>query len=557
MKVVIVGGVAGGAGTAARLRRNDEHAKIILLEKGPHISYANCGLPYYVGGVIKEKEKLQLQTPKSFHDRFRVDVRTGHEAIGVDTDRKSVSVRAGGQVYEETYDKLVLSPGAEPVVPPIPGLLEERARVFTLRNVEDSYRIYDYIQEKKPRTCAVIGAGFIGLEIAENLAERKIAVSVVEGASHVMPPFDQDMAHQIHNTIRARGIELYLAQMCQAIDPQGVILKDGTHIEADMIILSMGVRPATGFLEGSKIARGTRGEILVDPYMETSCPDVYALGDAVSVDHVVSGQKVLIPLASPANKQGRIVADNLTGKKRAYKGSQGTSIMRFFDLTAAVTGEKEDSLKAQGRPYGKVFTVSASHAGYYPGGSQMVIKTLFDPESGQILGAQIVGQDGVDKRIDLLAAAVRSAQTCYQLQEEELSYAPPFSAAKDPVNMVGYVIENILEGRMRPFYLEDIPALPKAAVCIDVRKPEEYREGHIPGFINIPLDELRQRIEEIDRSKKIYLNCQIGLRGYIAQRILEQHGAETRNLSGGYALYKEMVLDEQAITAEAERRKKG
>lgn len=556
MKVVIVGGVAGGAGTAARLRRRDEYAEIILLEKGPHISYANCGLPYYVGKVIKEKEKLQLQTPKSFHDRFRVDVRTGHEAVAVDTDRKTVSVRAGGQVYEETYDKLVLSPGAGPVVPPITGLTQAAGRVFTLRNVEDSYRIYDYIQEKRPRTCAVIGAGFIGLEIAENLAERGIAVSVVEGASHVMPPFDQDMAHKIHNAIRARGIELYLAQMCQAIGDHEVILGDGTKVQADMVILSIGVRPATGFLKGSKIALGARGEILVDRYMETSCPDVYALGDAVSVEHVVSGEKVLLPLASPANKQGRIVADNLTGKRCAYKGSQGTSIMKFFDLTAAVTGEKEDSLKAQGRPYGKVFTVSASHAGYYPGGSQMIIKTLFDPVSGRILGAQIVGQDGVDKRIDLLAAAVRAGRTCYGLQEEELSYASPFSSAKDPVNMVGYVIENILEGRMEPFYPEDIPKIPKDALCIDVRKPEEYGEGHIPGFINIPLDELRQRMEEIDLSRKIYLNCQIGLRGYLAQCILRQHGAETRNLSGGYALYKEMVLDGQAMEAEAERRKK-
>lgn len=545
MKVLIVGGVAGGAGTAARLRRNDEKAEIILLEKGPHISYANCGLPYYVGKVIQEKEKLQLQTPESFNSRFRVDVRTGHEVVSVNIEKKVAVICAEGRTYEESYDKLVLSPGAEPILPPIEGLKENQDHVFTLRNVEDSYKIYDYIEEKKPKTCAVIGAGFIGMEIAENIFERGISVSIVEGADHVMPPLDLDMSHRVHNEIRERGISLQLNQMCTKIKKDCVVLNNGAEVKADLVILSIGVRPSTGFLKDSGIALGKRGEILVNEYLETSHKDIYALGDAVSVRHVVSGQQVLIPLASPANKQGRIVGDNLCGRRRAYAGSQGTSIMKFFDLTVAVTGEKEESLKAQGRSYGKVFTVSCSHASYYPGGSQMYIKTLFDLEKGRILGAQIVGKDGVDKRIDLLANAVRFGQTCYELQEEELSYAPPFSSAKDPVNMVGYVIENVLEGKMKPYFPEDIRELPKDAVCLDVRKKEEYEAGHIPGYRNIPLDELRERMDEIDRTKRIYITCQIGLRGYLAQCILEQNGMETRNLSGGYALYREMVQDSQ------------
>lgn len=543
MKVVIVGGVAGGAGTAARLRRNDEHGEIILLEKGSHISYANCGLPYYVGKVIREKEKLELQTPESFRSRFQVDVRTGHEAVSVNPREKRITVRTAEGTYEESYDKLVLSPGAEPVVPPIQGLKENRARVFTLRNVEDAYAIYDWIEANSPKTCAVIGAGFIGLEIGENLLERGLKVSVVEGASHVMPPIDTDMAHAVHNEIRRRGIRLYLNQMCRQIEQTCVVLGDGRKVEADLVVLCIGVRPATGFLKDSGISLGARGEILVNDFMETSQADIYGLGDAALVRHVVSKEPVLIPLASPANKQARIVADNLCGRRRAYKGSQGTSIMKFFGLTVAVTGEKEEGLMARNQPYGKVFTVSASHAGYYPGGSQMFIKTLFDPKEGRILGAQIVGGEGVDKRIDLLANAVRFGQTCYDLQEEELAYAPPFSSAKDPVNMVGYVIENMLEGRMKAFYADELKALPSGAVCIDVRKKEEYDNGHIPGFVNIPLDELRARLGELDLSKTVYLTCQIGLRGYLAQRILEQRGAVTKNLSGGYALYREMELD--------------
>lgn len=550
MKVVIVGGVAGGAGTAARLRRNDETAEIIMLERGAYISYANCGLPYYVGGVITDKNALQLQTPARFHQRFNVDVRTENEVFSVDTAKKTVTIKHGEEIYEESYDKLVLSPGAAPFRPQLPGM--EKNHVFTLRNIPDTYAIHEFVTEHKPATCAVIGAGFIGLEMAENLAEQGVKVSVVEGAAHVMPPIDMDMAHQVHNYIRAQGMDLYLGQTCTAMDEDGVILSNGTKVPADMVILSIGVRPDTGFLDDSGIELGARGEIIVNEYMETSAADVYALGDAVSVKHVVSGKKVLIPLASPANKQGRIVGDNLCGRKVSYKGSQGTSIMKFFGMTVAVTGEKEESLKAQGRPYEKVITTSASQAGYYPGGEMMTVKTIFDPETGRILGAQIIGgSKGVDKRIDDMANAVRFGMTCYDLQEMELSYAPPFSSAKDPVNMAGYVVSNVIEGLMRPYAMEDLDKIPAEAIRLDVRTPEECAGGMIPGFINIPLDNLRERMGELDLSKDIYITCQIGLRGYLAQRILAQNGANTWNISGGYRFYDMMAKDEASMAAVA------
>lgn len=551
MKVVIVGGVAGGAGTAARLRRNDETAEIIMLERGAYISYANCGLPYYVGGVITDKNALQLQTPERFHQRFNVDVRTENEVFSVDTAKKTVTIKHGEEIYEESYDKLVLSPGAAPIRPQLPGM--EKNHVFTLRNIPDTYAIHEFVIEHKPATCAVIGAGFIGLEMAENLAEQGVKVSVVEGAAHVMPPIDMDMAHQVHNYIRAQGMDLYLGQTCTAMDEDGVILSNGTKVPADMVILSIGVRPDTSFLDDSGIELGARGEIIVNEYMETSAADVYALGDAVSVKHVVSGKKVLIPLASPANKQGRIVGDNLCGRKVSYKGSQGTSIMKFFGMTVAVTGEKEESLKAQGRPYEKVITTSASQAGYYPGGEMMTVKTIFDPKTGRILGSQIIGgSKGVDKRIDDMANAVRFGMTCYDLQEMELSYAPPFSSAKDPVNMAGYVVSNVIEGRMRPYAMEDLDKIPAEAIRLDVRTPEECAGGMMPGFINIPLDNLRERMGELDLSKDIYITCQIGLRGYLAQRILAQNGANTWNISGGYRFYDMMAKDEAAMAAVAE-----
>lgn len=543
MKVLIVGGVAGGAGAAARLRRNDEKAEIILFEKGGFISFANCGLPYYIGGTITDRGKLQLQTPEAFRARFNVDVRVMNEVTGVDADAKTVSVinHVTGEHYTERYDKLILSPGASPIRPKFPGL--EENHVFTLRNIPDTYAIYDHIETAKPKTAAVIGAGFIGLEMAENLAERGLRVSIVEAAPHVMAPMDLDMAHMVHNRIRAAGMGLYVGKKCAGFTADTVQLEDGTAIPADMVILSIGVSPETRFLRGSGVELGQRGEILVDEQLRTSAEDIYALGDAATVRNLVTGRNQVIPLAGPANKQARIVADVVCGRNSSYKGSIGTSIMKFFDMTVACAGEKEESLKAAGTPYRKSFTVSSNHAGYYPGGTQMIIKLLYTDE-GKILGAQIVGGEGVDKRIDTLAIAIRFGLTVYDLQEMELAYAPPFSSAKDPVNMAGFVAENVLRGLMTPFYPEDVANIPADAIRLDVRNPEELKNlGQIPGFINIPLNQLRDRMGELDLTRPIYVTCQVGLRGHVASRMLAQNGATVYNLSGGYTLYSAYAKD--------------
>lgn len=543
MKVLIVGGVAGGAGAAARLRRNDEKAEIILFEKGGFISFANCGLPYYIGGTITDRSKLQLQTPEAFRARFNVDVRVMNEVTGVDADAKTVSVinHVTGEHYTECYDKLILSPGASPIRPKFPGL--EENHVFTLRNIPDTYAIYDHIETAKPKTAAVIGAGFIGLEMAENLAERGLRVSIVEAAPHVMAPMDLDMAHMVHNRIRAAGMGLYVGKKCAGFTADTVQLEDGTAIPADMVILSIGVSPETRFLRGSGVELGQRGEILVDEQLRTSAEDIYALGDAATVRNLVTGRNQVIPLAGPANKQARIVADVVCGRNSSYKGSIGTSIMKFFDMTVACAGEKEESLEAAGTHYRKSFTVSSNHAGYYPGGTQMIIKLLYTDE-GKILGAQIVGGEGVDKRIDTLAIAIRFGLTVYDLQEMELAYAPPFSSAKDPVNMAGFVAENVLRGLMTPFYPEDVANIPADAIRLDVRNPEELKNlGQIPGFINIPLNQLRDRMGELDLTRPIYVTCQVGLRGHVASRMLAQNGATVFNLSGGYALYSAYAKD--------------
>lgn len=543
MKVLIVGGVAGGAGAAARLRRNDEKAEIILFEKGGFISFANCGLPYYIGGTITDRSKLQLQTPEAFRARFNVDVRVMNEVTGVDADAKTVSVinHVTGEHYTERYDKLILSPGASPIRPKFPGL--EENHVFTLRNIPDTYAIYDHIETAKPKTAAVIGAGFIGLEMAENLAERGLRVSIVEAAPHVMAPMDLDMAHMVHNRIRAAGMGLYVGKKCAGFTADTVQLEDGTAIPADMVILSIGVSPETRFLRGSGVELGQRGEILVDEQLRTSAEDIYALGDAATVRNLVTGRNQVIPLAGPANKQARIVADVVCGRNSSYKGSIGTSIMKFFDMTVACAGEKEESLEAAGTHYRKSFTVSSNHAGYYPGGTQMIIKLLYTDE-GKILGAQIVGGEGVDKRIDTLAIAIRFGLTVYDLQEMELAYAPPFSSAKDPVNMAGFVAENVLQGLMTPFYPEDVANIPADAIRLDVRNPEELKNlGQIPGFINIPLNQLRDRMGELDLTRPIYVTCQVGLRGHVASRMLAQNGATVFNLSGGYTLYSAYAKD--------------
>lgn len=544
MKILIVGGVAGGASTAARLRRNDEKSNIILFEKGEHISFANCGLPYYIGDTITEKEDLILQTPEKFNKRFNIDVRINSEVVSVDSSSKKILVKnqLTGEMYVENYDKLVLSPGAKPIVPPLKGV--ELDHVFTLRNIPDTYAIKDFINKNHPKSCAIIGGGFIGMEMAENLYELGLDISVIEAAPHVMAPIDMDTAHDVHNYIRAKGIHLYLNSMGTEFTTSSVILHTGEEITADLVIMCIGVSPDTKFLKNSGIQLGMRGEIIVDEYMQTSVPDIFALGDAVGVKNIISDKQVIIPLASPANKQGRIVADNICGKEKSYKGSQGTSIMKLFDMTVAVTGEKEESLIRNEIPYKKIFTYSASHATYYPNSDMMSIKLLFSPDNGKILGAQIVGYDGVDKRIDTLANAVRFGLTVYDLQEMELAYAPPFSSAKDPVNMAGYVGGNVLEGIMKPFYIEEISLITKDMFILDVRTDEEFNEGNVENSINIPLDSLRERLNEIDKNKKIYIICQIGLRGYIAQRILEQNGYDTLNLSGGYRLYKAAETDE-------------
>lgn len=544
MKVVIIGGVAGGAGAAARLRRNDEFAEIVLLEKDEYISFANCGLPYYIGGVIKHKDALTLQTPESFNARFNVDVRVKNEVLSINTAAKELTVlnHVSGEKYTESYDKLVVSPGASPIKPPLAGT--DLPHVFTLRNIPDTFAITEYIKANQPKTAAVIGAGFIGLEMAENLAENGIKVSVVDASDHVMPPIDKDMSHDVHNYIRSKGISLYLGCGFEEITETSVKTSNGNDIPADIVIMSIGVRPATAFLKNSGINLGERGEILVNEYLETSAPDVFALGDAATVVNIVTGGTTLIPLAGPANKQARIVADNVCGRNLPYKGSQGTSIMKFFDLSVATTGVNERELIAQNIPFEKTFTYSASHADYYPGADMMFIKTLFHTDTHKILGAQIVGGKGVDSRIDSLANAVRFGMDIYDLQEMELAYAPPFSSAKDPVNIAGYVAENIIEGRTHSFYPQDIGDIPEDAVKLDIRVPEAYNYGHIPGFRNLPLCELRNAAKDLDPEKPVYLYCQIGQTGYIAERLLNQRGIKnTFNLAGGYRYYTAFMSD--------------
>lgn len=543
MKILIVGGVAGGAGAAARFRRDDERAEIILFEKNGYISFANCGLPYYLGGVIVDRDDLLIQTPESFHARFNVDVRVNSEVTAVNTGDRTITVkdRVSGRIYTESYDALVLSPGARPVKPPVPGI--ENGNVFTVRSVEDTFKIKEFVNAHKPKSCAVIGGGYIGLEMADNFHNLGIKISVVEAENHVIATLDEDMAHDVHNHMRSKGVALYLNSKVTEIGDGFVVTENGGHIGAEMVIVSVGVRPGTGFLQGSGIRLGSRGEIMVNEYLETSAPGVYAVGDAIAVKDFVSGGEALIPLASPANKQARIVADNIAGKKVSYKGTQGTAIAKVFDMTVAVTGRGETAFKNAGVPYLKSYTYSLSNAGYYPGGEPMFIKLLYAPKSGRLLGAQITGTKGVDKRIDQFAAALRCHGTIYDLEEQELAYAPPFSSAKDPVNMAGYVAENVLTGKSDVFYVEDIPGIPKDAVLLDVRTSGEFRKGSIDAAVNIPVDTLRDNLDKLDRSKEIYTYCQIGLRGYIAEQILRQRGFRAKNLSGGYRLYNAAMKD--------------
>ena len=544
MKTIIVGGVAGGASAAARLRRLDESAEIIMLERGDYISYANCGLPYYIGEEIKDKQALTLQTPESFNQRFQVDVRVGHEAVAIDGDKKVLRIQDNktGETYEEAYDKLVLSPGAEPVRPPLPGIDSEG--IFILRTIPDTYRIHEYIEQTNPQKALVVGGGFIGLEMAENLSNRGIEVTVVEFADHVLGPFDYDMACEVHRYLKHRGVSLLLKRGVKAFHAQEGTLKaeldDGNMLPVDMVLMSVGVRPETGIAKEAGIETNPRGAILVDEHMRTSQKDIYAVGDAIEVVHKVSGMPAYIPLAGPANKQGRIAADHIAGRESVYRGTQGSSILKLFHLTAASTGLNEAAAKAAGIDYDKIQLYPPSHATYYPGATNMSIKVLFEKKTGRILGAQLVGFDGVDKRCDVLATAIRAGMTGFDLAELELSYAPPFSSAKDPVNMAGFMIENLLTDQVKQFHWHDIPAIREQedAVFLDVRTPGEYADSHMPGVIHIPLDSLRENLGLLDRSKTLYVHCQSGLRSYVACRILMQNGFNCLNLSGGYRFYE-------------------
>ncbi|WP_034630753.1 FAD-dependent oxidoreductase [Desulfotruncus alcoholivorax] len=541
-KVIIVGGVAGGAGTAARLRRMDEEAKIILFERGEYISFANCGLPYYIGGVISEREKLLVQTVEAMHERFNIDIRVKSEVTRIFRDTKEVEVAYHGGTYRESYDYLVLSPGAEPLVPPIPGV--DKEGIFTLRNMADVDKIKNMVTGKKPERVAVIGGGYVGVEVAENMRRLGAKVNVIEAAEQILGPLDIEMARVIEKTLMDKGVDIILKDAVERFEGEKtieVVLKSGQKVEAEMVLLAVGVRPETKLAREAGLEIGARGGIKVNEYLQTSDQFIFALGDAVEVKDIVNGKMALIPLAGPANKQARIVADNIAGKKARFSGSQGTSIIKVFDFTAAATGNNEKMLKRLKIPYLKSYTHSPSHAAYYPGAIPMIVKIIFSPDSGKLLGAQIVGKDGVDKRIDVLATAIRTGLTVYDLEELELAYAPPYSSAKDPVNMAGFTAANILKGEMKVIQWDELDALDKEKyVLLDVRTDEEYQKGHVAGSVHIPVDSLRKRINELPSDKLIVIYCKIGLRGYIAYRILDQKGFDAVNLSGGFDIYQAM-----------------
>ncbi len=594
MKVVIVGGVAGGATAAARLRRLDEHAEIVVIERTGYVSYANCGLPYHVGGVIEDRARLTLQTPESFWRRFRIDVRTRQEVVAIDRTARVVTVRrldagdetwgrdgegdgeaggSAGTTYTESYDKLILSPGAKPSVPSLPGV--DSKRLFTLRTVEDALAIAGFIDTHAPRTATVVGGGFIGLEMAENLVGRGLEVSVVQRGSHVMPTLDEDMASVLHNNLRSHGVHLVLNAAVTGFEEAGdgaresagmnggssettgagVATNTGegghilTHVNgraplaSDIVVLAVGVTPDSGLARDAGLELGLRGSILVDEHMRTSDPDIYAVGDAVQVTNVVTDQPALIALAGPANKQGRIAADNICGIESTFAGSQGTSVMKCFDVTVATTGLTEKAARGAGLTCDAAILTPPSHATYYPGSHPLVLKVVFERPGGRILGAQAIGREGIDKRIDVLAVAIRARMTARDLAELDLAYAPPYSSAKDPVNMAGYVIENLLDGLVEQVRWQEALDLPEGCTLLDTRTDAEYGRGRVEGALHVPLDELRDRIDELPRDKMIYVYCQSGLRSYLACRILAQHGLACKNVAGGYGFLEQALLD--------------
>lgn len=556
MKVIIVGGVAGGATAAARIRRLDEQAEIVVFERSGYVSYANCGLPYYIGGVIERREDLTLQTPESFFSRFRVSMKVHHEVTAIHPERRTVSVKnlETGEEFEEKYDKLLLSPGAKPAQPRLPGIGMDK--LFTLRTVEDTFRIREYIDTKHPKSVVLAGGGFIGLELAENLRELGMEVTIVQQLNHLMNPFDSDMAAFIHSEMRRHGVKLLLGHTVEGFEEKDegvdVLLKDEKPIHADMVVMAIGVTPDTQLAKDAGLELGIKGSILVNERMETSVPDIYAVGDAVQVKNYVTGEDALISLAGPANKQGRIAADNICGGDSRYFGSDGTSVIKVFDMTAATTGISETAAKEAGIDADKVILSPMSHAGYYPGGKVMTMKVIFDKETCRLLGAQIVGYDGVDKRIDVLAVSIHAGLKATQLKDLDLAYAPPYSSAKDPVNMAGFMIENISKGIVKQFYLEDMPKLlgDASVTLLDVRTAEEYNRGHIDGFINIPVDYLRERLGALDFGKPVYVMCQSGLRSYIAARILAGNGYDCYNFTGGFRFY-DAVMNDRCLVEKA------
>ena len=555
MKVVIIGGVAGGATAAARLRRLDETAEIVVFERSGYVSYANCGLPYYIGGVIEDQADLTLQTPESFFARFRVDMRVRHEVTALHPDRKTVCVRnlETGEEFEEAYDKLLLSPGAKPAQPRLPGVGLEK--LFTLRTVEDTFRIKDYISAHRPRSAVLAGGGFISLELAENLRELGMEVTIVQRPKQLMTPFDPDMAAFMHGEVRRHGVRLALGRTVEGFAERDggvdVLLKDADPLHADMVVLAIGVAPDTALAKAAGLELGLKDSIAVNDRMETSVPDIYAVGDAVQVKHFVTGQDAVISLAGPANKQGRIAADNICGGDSRYQGSQGSSVIKVFGMTAAATGVNETAAKQAGLDVDAVVLSPMSHAGYYPGGKLMTMKAVFEKGTFRLLGAQIVGYEGVDKRIDVLATAIRAGMTAVQLKDLDLAYAPPYSSAKDPVNMAGFMVENLAKGVVKQFRAEDVKDLPRdgSVTLLDVRTPREYAGGHIEGFRNIPVDELRERLREIEPGKPVYVICQSGLRSYIACRILAGHGYEAYNFAGGFRFYDAVTGDRRLVEA--------
>jgi NADPH-dependent 2,4-dienoyl-CoA reductase/sulfur reductase-like enzyme/peroxiredoxin family protein/rhodanese-related sulfurtransferase/TusA-related sulfurtransferase len=550
-KILIVGGVAGGASFAARMRRLDETANLIMFEKGEYISFANCGLPYHIGETITDRDNLIIQTPEKFKARFNVDVRTGSEVIAIDKQKKSVTVRTALSTYEESYDYLVLSPGAAPIRPPIPGIDSEK--IFTLRNIPDMDRIKKFVDSKQVRSAAVIGGGFIGLEMAEALRHRDIDVTLVELADQVFMPADNEMAQILHQHLELNSVRLMLGVGAEAFNENNsgsvdIILKGGSRISVDMVILAIGVRPDTQFIKNAGITLNDRGLIVVDNQMRTDAENVFAVGDAIEVTDFVSGRKVHQPLAGPANRQARIVADVIAGYNSTYKNTQGTAICKIFDITAAVTGLNEKNAKRFGIAYQKSYTHSASHAGYYPGSYPMSVKILFAPDTGRLLGAQVIGKIGIDKRIDVFATAVRHGLTVDDLTELELSYAPPYGSARDAVNIAGLAAQNIMRGIMPVWHADEHNPEDDSVQILDVRTVSEFELGHIDNTANIPVDELRSRMWELDKNREVLVYCQVGLRGHVATRMLIQNGFKAKNLSGGYKTYS--TFKKTAVEAE-------